>query len=489
MKALCLSATLVIVFTASALNLFLGGLWVAAFLTVALLGRRIRYAGWLVLAVTLAAGAAVWPFPWSRAPAPTSYAVDERAGLGALLSPRAGVGRKPEGPENSHTGLALMARLERRRVEETRYSTGDLERRAAAVVAASRELGPLRDRAPAEILAVEQAVRRLALTLTAPEFRDLDGRRARLLAWLSDVETRIRAARDETELTDMGRALEPATMAPVSFRALHEDFERVNAGMVALVRAITRRSVAVTAVSRIEYDEARGRLLREERYTLSADSPLGIRRLEVGMLRRRATERGLEQTLAYRIADGEPRELAGATEVVLTPPAGRVVVVDRRAGALTLVPVRSALKTIAFSRLVVEPAPGPPPELAVTVALDGASGSGVPLSIEPPAPRLEGLILPRHSLHHVNAPGALTEDGLHDAWVPTDTESLVRAVQVELVPSTILLRNPVFAALKAYLYVPTVHASLVLTGLAAVALILVARPRGAAPAAATLGRR
>lgn len=483
MRAFSLSAILAIVFAASALNLFLGGLWVAAFLTVALLRRRIRYAGWLVLVVTLAAGVAVARLPWSRAPAPTGYDVDEVAWLGALVSGSRAVGPKPEGPESLRARPALTARLEKRRVEETRHATGDLERRAAVAVATSRELGPLRDRAPAEVLAVEQAVRGLALTLTAPEFRDLDGRRARLLAWLSEVETRIQAGRDDTELAEVARALEPATMAPVSFRALYEDFDRVNAAMVALIRAITRRGVAVTAVSRVEYDEARGQLLREDRYAVSVDPPLGIRRLELGMLRRGVTERGLAQTLVYRIADGEPRELASATEVVLTPPAGRLAVVDRRAGAPTLVPVRSALKTIAFSRLVVQPAPGPLPELAVTVALDGASGPDVPLSIEPAPPRLDRLTLPRYALHHVNAPGTLAEDSLHDVWVPTEPEGVLPAVRVDLVPPTILLRNPVFAALTAYLYTPNLPATLALTGLAAVALILIERPRGASPAA------
>jgi hypothetical protein len=84
---------------------------------------------------------------------------------------------------------------------------------------------------------VDERVRRLALTLTAPEFSDLEARRARLVARLAALELRLAGA-DETELRDITRALAAPAMADVSFRALRSDLERAESALAEAVRAL-----------------------------------------------------------------------------------------------------------------------------------------------------------------------------------------------------------------------------------------------------------
>ena len=212
---------LIAVLVASALNLVLGGLWVLAVL--ALLACRRRTA-WLVLLGSLALAAGGGALGGLRPPEPTSYAAAEVGWLRARLG---GGDRDAPGPPADSGGV--RARLAALRQEELGDTARQLERRAAVAIAGSRELARLRDRAPDAVAAAEDAARRLALTLTAPEFRDLDGRRARLAEWLDALGARLAATRDETEVRAVEQALQPATLAPVSLRALRTDLARAEA--------------------------------------------------------------------------------------------------------------------------------------------------------------------------------------------------------------------------------------------------------------------
>lgn len=478
MRALLLGVTLLIVAAASALNLVLGAVWLAALGLLLLVRRRLRYAAGLTLVLALVAGVALARAGWLTPPPAASYADDETAWLRARVP--LGDRRDPEAA--APAGTALRARLDGRRLEELRLAADDLDRRAAAAVRVSRELGGLRGRVSAEVRAVQEAVARLALTLTAPEFRDLDGRRARLRAWFAELEARLAAARDETELDAIARALEPAAMAPISFRAVREDLARVDAAMAALVRALAGGGVAVTATSRLEYDEIRRQLRREDRYVFTADPPLRITGLDVGALRRAAIGRGLAQTLAYGTAEGEPREPFAGAEIALAPGVARVVVADRRVAPVTPLPVRAPLRLIPFRRLALDGAPGASAEFLITMALGDAVGPEPLLGLRAGPPRLDGIALPRDALHYASLPGRVAPTGDRDVWVPLDPTRATQGVVLEVLPATVLLRNPLFAPLGPYLYTPNLAATLALTGLAALALVLVRRPRAAAPA-------
>ena len=241
-RAGLLAAILAVVLAASALNLLLGGLWVLAWIGLLVLRRRVRGVVELMLLATVASGVAAGWLGAFGAPAPASYADDEAAWLGRAVVRVAGPARPGSGPPLSREA-AIRGRLAERRREELRYGSGELERRAALAVASALEARRLRDRAPVEVAVLDDAVRQLALTVTAPEFRDLDTRRARLIRWLDELEVRLRMARDPAELSAVARALEPTTMAPVSLRALHEDLARVNAATRALVHKLDRKSV------------------------------------------------------------------------------------------------------------------------------------------------------------------------------------------------------------------------------------------------------
>src|SRR5262249_44911939 len=149
--------------------------------------------------LALAVGAIVLTYQGGGlvAPPPASYAADEvawlRARLTALVGGWSGASTMPD------PAAALRVRLHDRRAEELRYSAAELERRAVAAIAANRDLGRVRGRAGAEVAALEEAVRRLALTLTAPEFRDLDTRQARVRSWFADLDARLAVAHDAAE--------------------------------------------------------------------------------------------------------------------------------------------------------------------------------------------------------------------------------------------------------------------------------------------------
>ncbi len=487
MRAALLTAILALVLAGTALNLVLGAVWVAALVVLLVLGRRARAVAWLVLGLVLLAAVAGVRLHWYAAPPPVSYATDEVTLVMTALPGLDWVASRWQGRQEAPAGppTALRARLAERRLEELRYTAGNLERRAAAAVAAGREGARLAAGAPAEAAAVEEAVRRLALTLTAPEFRDLDSRRARLEAWFADLETRLAGARSELELGVVARALDPAAMASVSFRALREDLARVDATVAGLVRALTGGGVSVTATSRLEYDEPRGQLVAEDRYLVRAEPPLLIRRVDVGALRQAAVGHAVSQTLTYGIPPAEPRESVGPPEIVLEPGASAVLVVDRRARPEALAPVRAPLRPVAFQRLRVPPAGGPTPELPVTVQAADAGALRAILVGQASPPRVDAVLLPRWAHYYASAPGVLAPSGAGEAWTPAEPERVAAAgFDVELTPPSSLFRNPGFRAVDTYVYRPTLATAVALVGLAALAAILVRRrPRPAVAAA------
>ena len=482
--------SLAIVVAASVLNLALGALWVIALLTTLLLRRRLRLAPWVILGVALGVGTVGVRFEWFSPPAPRSYAVDEVGWLLERLPP----GRTPVSAETRSTmdalesrRAALRARLEARRREELRYTAQDVQRRAAAAVSLSRSLARWRDRAPGEVAALEDAVRRLALTLTSAEFRDVEGRRARLRTWFAELAVRLAAARDESEAEEVARALEPAVMAMVSLRALHEDLARVGTATRVVLRAVGGGEITVTATSALDYDDARGRVVTEERYAFAAPPPFRVVRLETGALRQTVTEPGVAQTLGVETTDGSWRELTGAGEVVLAEGTARVTLVDRRVWAAAVSPVRTILKRIPFGRVTLSPVEDARGEFLIGVVLDGAGGAEALLPIPVPRRELRRITAPARALHDVSLPGTtVTVDG-RDVWTrgpvlggAGDAEP-AEDVVIELVPPTTVLRNPAFGRVKPYLYRPNLPAILVLTGLAAFTVLLSRGRRLAAP--------
>jgi hypothetical protein len=457
------------VMVASALNLVLGGLWVVALL--ALLACRRRTA-WLVLLGCLALALAGGALGGLRPPEPTSYAAAEVGWLTARLGRGPGA-PGPDGPVAA--ALAVRARLAALRREELGDTGRQLERRARVAIAASRELSSLRGRAPDAVAAAEDAVRRLALTLTAPEFRDLDGRRARLAAWLDALEARLTAARDEAEVRAVERALQPATLAPVSLRALRVDLARAEAAVGVALRALSGAGVTASASVRVAYDEPGRLLVAETRQVLEAGGALRIVRLDL---------RGLDRGGVALSADGGPvRPVAPGAEVALpSPGAARVAVVDRRAWPARPEPVRPPLRLVSFVRLAVpSPAGGDLTDVPVTVALDDGRGPEIPLVVPAGRPRLDAIELPRHAFHHAGRPGRL-ERGDRDVWTPAGAGD-AGGVTFELVPAARTFRNAAFVRLKDYVYTPNPAAALGCLGLAALAVVL-ARRRPRPPALA-----
>ena len=97
MRAALLALTLVVVGAASALNLALGGLWVAAFLGIAVLRRRVRAAAVLVFLGAIGV-AALARWGGVAPPRATSYEVDEVAWVRSRLPGVGHPGLGEDGP-------------------------------------------------------------------------------------------------------------------------------------------------------------------------------------------------------------------------------------------------------------------------------------------------------------------------------------------------------------------------------------------------------
>jgi hypothetical protein len=479
-RAGLLAAILVVVFAASALNLVLGGFWVATVLAILGWRRRARGAAWLVLGLVVAAGVGAERLGWLREPPAASYEVDEWAWLRSRLAALTGPERPAPAPSLQAAARARLAAL---RAEELEPTNRELEQRAGAAIAAARQITRWRARAPAEVTAAEEAARRLALTVTAPEFRDLDGRRARLVEWLAALDARLAASADATDVAAVSRALEPATLAGVSLRAVREDLGRAETALVAAVGAATGATVAVSATARLTYDEGRGDLIAERRYAIEATRPLRLVRLDVGAVRRAATEAGVAQTLTYAADGAGPQATGGGSEIVMGDGgAMRIVIADRRAQAVRPVTLRPALRPIPFHRLDVDGAGDRPVTLLATVTLDEPAGPGVALALPAPPARLEAVALPRGALHYASRPGSVAIEDGWEPWRPADRAAAPGGLRIELVPASVFVRNAAAARLRPYLYTPNLAAALAGVALAALAVALLPRRRASSPA-------
>jgi hypothetical protein len=487
-RAALATAVLGAVLAASAANLLLGAAWVVGVVLVGLLRRRVPVGAWLVLLGTIAGGAAAASRGWLGPPPSTSYASGEAAGVWrgiGRLGGLAGLGRPPAPPGPADLRGAAQAVVAARRQEEFRHTARQLEQRAVTAIAVSRDVGRLRSRVPAQVTALEEAVRQLALTLTAPEFRDLEGREARLGMYFAELEARAASARDQADLDAVLRGVEPAAMAPVSLRALRDDLTRVAAASASLVGALSGGAVTARAAVAWRYGEDRGRLTQERRVTLEATAPLRITRVDPGsLLLATGGAPPLERTLAVGTDGAALQVVAGGGEIALGPDgAARVVLVERRTSAAPVFPIGGALRPIRFVRLTVPGEAGPVPDIPLRVRVGDAVGAEPLLVVEAPPLRLEGIALPPRALHHASRPGSLTGSADGDEWTPAEpVRAAAMPVELELAPAGLLRVEP-FARVRPYLYTPNLATALAVLSLAALTtVILRPRPRLTGPA-------
>jgi hypothetical protein len=488
MRAALATLVLAAVLAASVANLVLGAAWVAAVVAILLVRRRLRLAAWLVLLLAVAGGAAAASRGWLGPPPATSFAPDDGAAAGrggGWLGWLAGLGRPPAPPGPADLREAARGVVAARRLAEFRHSARQLEQRAVTAIGVSRDVGRLRSRAPAQVTALEEAVRQLALTLTAPEFRDLDGRETRLALYFAELEARAAQVRDQADLDAVLRAVDPAATATVSLRALRDDLARVAAASAAVVGALGGGTVTARAASTWRYDEGQGRLIEERRVTLEATPPLRITRVDPGSLR--LVPGGpppLEQALSVGADGAEGQAVSGGGDVVLGPDgAGRVVLVERQARAPALSSIGSPLRPVRFVRLAVPGGGLPPPDFPVRVRIGDGDGPGAEpfLVVEAEPFRLERIQVPAHALHHASRPGAVRTGPDGDEWTPAAPLPVpAPPVGLDLAPPG-LLRLPPLARARPYLYGPSLPTGLGVVALAALTVVILPARRPAGP--------
>jgi len=462
-----------LVLAASALNLALGAAWLAALAGVWAIRRRVPIGAGAVLGAVATLGVVGADRGWFEPPVAASYREDEADWL------RRRVGGGPGAPAGPDLRATLAARLATVGDEERHTSAAQLERRAAAAVALVRGLERRHGRATGEVGALETAVRRLAFTLTSPEFRNLDARRARSERYLTELAARLDLAQDDAELGAISQALDPAVLATVTLRAVREDLARVDGATRAVFRALGGGDVTVTATSVVAVDEVRGEAATEVRYRMEATPPSRITRIEPGGLHPVVAGDGGSRRITVAVDGGPPRQLSGA--VGIEAGARRIEIVDYRARSAVGDAVRTPLRRIPFSMLELDPG-RPAGRLLVTLQVDGAPGAEALLPVELPAARLLEVAAPRRALFWVGAPGRLQSTDALDVWRVAAPEPIsADGLRVELAPPIRVFRNPAFAALRPYLYQPSLAASLTLVGLAGLTAVLAPRRRGAAP--------
>jgi len=457
-----------LVLVASALDLALGVLWVVALVGLLLWRRRVGLAPVLMLLATTIL--LVWGgrLGWFGPPAPIPYEAGWVPALGESrsASSAAGVAGEPR-------ILAARAELAALSREELRLTGPELEQRAGAVVSLTRRLDPLRKDAPREVAAVETAARRLARTLAASEFRDLEGRRAAAAAYLAELDRRLSTTKDVSEAASILRASDPAAMAHVSLRPVREDLAAAGAAVAALVGVLGGGVLTATTTAIARYDESRGEIGWEVRYAV-AGAP-GVRLLRVEMRAfRAAAPPGTPLSLAFAAGGEAARPVPPGAWMDLEPAPRGVVIVAAWSRPVNMAPVHAALRTLAFARLEID-APAGIDDTLITAVLDGRPGIEMPLAVQLPAPRLTRVVVPRHALYFASRPGAVTSDPEGEIWEPTGEDA--GPLRLDLVPRVLLLRNAAFAWARGYLYRPNPGTVAVAIGLAALTLVLVRRPR------------
>ena len=457
------------VLIASALDLVLGALWVAALVALLWLRRSLSPAAPLVLVAST--GLIVWGthLGWFSRPAPAPY---ETGWL-----PRWALSRsKPAGAGDPRV-LGTRDQLRVLRRESTRLTGAELERRVGAVIQLARRLDALRGEAPREVAAVEGAARRLARTLAAPEFRNLEGRRVAEVAYLAELDRRLDALRDGGEAAEVLRAVDPAAMAHVSLRPVRDDLATADAALAALVRALGSEVPTATVTATARYDETRGEVGWEVRHVLGGSPGPRLVRIETRALRS-AGPPGRSLGLTYAAGDEALHPIPPGEWLDLGSASRGASIVATWTEAVPVRPVRSALRLPAFERVEVAPhATGD--DALLTIVLDGHPGIEMPLTVRLPPPSIARVTVPRHALYFGSGPGTAASEPDADAWLPAGGGT--GRIEIDLVPRTLLLRNQAFTQVRAYLYRPNPVTLMVIVGLAALTLVLVGRRRVAVP--------
>ena len=513
MRAALLALVLAVVLALSALNLALGAGWLIALAGIGAARRRVRLAPFLVLGLVAGLGMVGRPRGWLDPPPAASYEQDELDWLRRLTARTAS-----PAPD---ARLTLANRLAALQDEERLTVPTEVERRAGAAVTLARAAAAVRGRAPGEVATLEAAVRRLAFTLTSPEFRDLDARKAQGERLLAELNRRLSLAADGAELAAISRALDPVALAPVSLRAVREDLARVETASRALIQALGGGSVTAVSTTTVGLDDAGDQAATETRYRLEVAPPTLIVRLDLEALGR-PSGRGSRAGRLHVEVDGRPAvPVAALRDVVLDPGVTRLDLVDQFRGPATFAPIRAPLRRVAFGRVDLglwglwklgepwglgAPAPATPtgqagspgledrPEawprwwarsspLLVGLRLAALAAEAV-LAVDLPPPRLTEVSVPPRSLFWVGAPGVVTRTGGADVWRPVPTEpsrgdlpqpGAAFPLPVEVVARSRLLRSRAFASLAPYLYRPNLASTLALGGLAALTLVLAGR--------------
>lgn len=473
MRIFAVAALIAVVLAASALDLALGVLWVLALVGVLLLRRRLSLAPILVLLAAAALIAWGGQQGWLAPPAPISY---ETGWIPAWAVPRAAP--DPDGPGDPGVAAA-RERLGGLRREELRLTGPEIEQRAGAVITLSRRMDSLRAAAPREAVAVEGAARRLARTLSATEFRDLEARRAAIATYLGDVDHRLEGARDGAEAAAILRAIDPAAMAHVSLRPVREDLAAAGAAVEALVRVLGGGVPTATTNAAVRHDEDRKETRWATRYAVAGAPAVHLLRVEMRAFRSAAPS-GIPLGIAYAPGGEAERPVPPGGWLELEPAPRGVTVSLAWSEPTATRPVRAPLRRLAFERLGIDP-PRHVDDALVVVAFDGRAGVEIPLFVPLPAPRLTRVVAPRYGLYFIGRPGTIVTDGEGDAWEPAGEPG--GRVDLELVPRSLFLRNAGFAWARGYLYRPNAGTVIVVAGLAALALVLIHRRRPA-PAAA-----
>jgi hypothetical protein len=455
---------------ASALDLTLGALWVTALVGVLLLRRRIGLAAPLVLIASV--GLIVWgaQLGWFPRPAPAPY---EKGWLPDW----------PVVPADSDAAadprvLAARDRLRALRHDELRLTGAELEQRAGAVILLARRLDAVRAEAPREVAAVEAAARRLARTLAAPEFRNLETRRAAGAAHLAELDRRLGALREASGAAEVLRAADPTTIAHVSLRPVRDDLAAAASAAAALVRALGGRVPSASVTTTARYREQTGVIEWEVRHAVGGESGMRLLRIETRAFRN-AGRPGQPLRLTHAVGEETPRPIPSGDWLDLGPASRTVSIIAAWTEPAIPRPVRSTLRLPVFERLELTTA-SPADDALVTIALDRYPGIEMPLTVALPPPALARVTVPRHALFFVSPAGEGTSGPDGDSWVPADGS--LRPIRLDLAPRTVLLRNQTLARLRPYLYRPNPLTLAVIIGVAALTLVLVGRRRSAPPA-------
>ncbi len=183
---------------------------------------------------------------------------------------------------------------------------------------------------------------------------------------------------------------------------------------------------------------------------------------------------GLPVSLTYASGAEPPRPVPPGAWLELEPAPRGVTVVQAWAEPAPLRPARATLRPVTFGRLDVASA-ATADDVVITVVLDGRPGIEIPVAVRLPPPRLARVSVARYALYFASRPGTVTHDPEGDSWEPTGGDE--GPLRLDLVPRTFFLRNEAFARAREYLYRPNAGAVVAAAGLAALALVLIRRPR------------